>query len=154
MKISKQIVSLSVLMFALFSCTFAPEKPADRKEADAPEKLASVAPGKADVEENKQSDAPEKDAGKSNHEEADKLIQQAGQLGLKAESDNDVKMGKQAMALFRQATDVAPDYPKAWKSYAESLTKLKDRFGHSVVMSNREIRRELKRCKEALAGLS
>ena len=84
---------------------------------------------------------------------ADKLLQKAEVVGRQAESENSITKGRRAMVLLREAVTVAPDYIRAWKQYRRGLTDLQSRFGHSLVMSNSKIKRNIRRCDRVLARL-
>lgn len=84
---------------------------------------------------------------------ADKLLRKAEVVGRQAESEQSIKKGRRAMVLLREAVTVAPDYIRAWKQYRRGLTDLRSRFGHSLVMSNGKIKRNIRRCDQALARL-
>jgi hypothetical protein len=85
--------------------------------------------------------------------EADRLMRQGQRVGMKAKKDSDLKNGRRSVALFRKATTVAPDYRPAWEKYLRTLKNVKKRFGHSVMMGDGQINREISRCRKALARL-
>ena len=85
--------------------------------------------------------------------EADRLMHQGQRVGMRAKRDKDMKNGRRSVALFRKATTVAPDYRPAWEKYFRTLKNVKKRFGHSLMMGDGEINREISRCRKALARL-
>jgi hypothetical protein len=85
--------------------------------------------------------------------EADSLMRQGQRVGMKAKQDKNLKNGRRSVALFRKATTVAPEYRPAWEKYLRTLKNVKKRFGHSVMMRDSEINREISRCRKALARL-
>lgn len=80
-------------------------------------------------------------------------MRQGQRVGMRAKQDKDLKNGRRSVALFRKATAVAPDYRPAWEKYFRTLKNVKKRFGHSVMMRDGEINREISRCRKALARL-
>jgi hypothetical protein len=84
---------------------------------------------------------------------ADLLIGQAGRLGREAQAERSLKKGRRALKLLHQATTVAPDYRRSWEVYNQGLANLQSRFGHSLVMHDSEIDREIRRCHVALVRL-
>lgn len=85
--------------------------------------------------------------------DADLLISQAARLGREAQEERSLKKGRRAMKLLHQAITVAPDYRRGWETYNRGLKNLRSRFGHSLVMHDDEINRELRNCNQALGRL-
>ena len=74
-------------------------------------------------------------------------------VGMQAKQDKDLKNGRRSVALFREATTAAPNYRRAWEKYFRTLNNVKKTFGHTLMMRDGEIDREISRCRAALARL-